>query len=41
MFFKYLHAHYIMSYILIQLNKGIAKLFTLMVEGLLEQSYGV
>jgi hypothetical protein len=33
-FFKYLfHAHYIMPYILIQVNEGIAKVVTLMVEG--------
>jgi hypothetical protein len=42
-FFKYLfHAQYIMLYILIQINEGIAKFFTLM-DGRrsLEQSYGV
>jgi len=33
-FFKHLfHVQYIMPYILIQLNEGIAKLVTLMVEG--------
>jgi hypothetical protein len=33
-FLKHLfHAQYIMPYILIQLNEGIAKLVTLMVEG--------
>jgi len=33
-FLKYLfHAHDIMPYILIQVNKGIAKVVTLMVEG--------
>jgi hypothetical protein len=41
-FKKYLfHAHYMMLDILIQENEGIAKKFTLMLEGLLEQSYGV
>jgi hypothetical protein len=41
-FLKYLvHAHYILPNILIQENEGIAKKFTLMLEGLLEQSYGI
>jgi hypothetical protein len=41
-FFKYLfHAQYNMPYILIQVNEGITKVFTLMVESPLEQSYGV
>jgi hypothetical protein len=30
-----------MPYILIQVNEGIAKVFTLMVESSFEQSYGV
>jgi hypothetical protein len=39
---KYLfHAHYMMSNILIQGNEGIGKFFTLMLEGPLEQDYGV
>jgi hypothetical protein len=39
---KYLfHAHYMMPNILIQINEGIAKFFTLMLKGPLEQSYGV
>jgi hypothetical protein len=39
---KYLfHAHYMMPNILIQVNEGIAKFFTLMLKGPLEQSYGV
>jgi hypothetical protein len=33
-FLKYIfHVQYIMPYILIQINEGIAKFFTLMVEG--------
>jgi hypothetical protein len=41
-FFKYLfHAHYMMPNISIQGNEGIAKFFTLMLEGPLEQSYGI
>jgi hypothetical protein len=31
------HAQYIMPYILIQVNEGIVKLFTLMVEGHLDK----
>jgi len=39
---KYLfHVHYMMLDILIQENEGIAKFFTLMLEGLFEQSYRV
>jgi hypothetical protein len=39
-FYKYLfHAHYMMPDILIQGNEGIAKFFTLMLEGPLEQNY--
>jgi len=42
MFFKYLfHVHYMMPDILIQGNEGIAKFFTLMLEGPFEQNYGV
>jgi len=38
MFLKYLfHAHSLMLDILIQVNDGTAKLFTLMVKGLLEK----
>jgi hypothetical protein len=34
MFFKYLfHVHCIITYIMIQVNEGIAKLFTLMIKG--------
>jgi hypothetical protein len=41
-FLKYLfHVHYMMLDILIQGNEGITKFFTLMLEGPLEQSYGV
>jgi hypothetical protein len=41
-FLKYLfHVHYMMPNILIQGNESIAKFFTLMLEGPLEQSYGV
>jgi hypothetical protein len=41
-FLKYLfHVHYMMLNILIQENEGIAKFFTLMLKGLLEQNYGV
>jgi hypothetical protein len=41
-FLKYLfYAHYIISNILIQVNEGIAKFFTLMVECPLEQNYVV
>ncbi len=40
--FKYLfHVHYVMPNILIQGNEGIVKFITLMLEGLLEQSYGI
>ncbi len=35
------HAHYIMLYILIQVNEGNAKFFTLNLEGPFERSYGV
>jgi hypothetical protein len=39
---KYLfHAHYMMLDILIQVNEGIAKFFTLLLEGPLEQNYGI
>jgi hypothetical protein len=41
-FLEYLfHVHYMMLDILIQENEGIIKFFTLMLKGLLEQSYGV
>jgi hypothetical protein len=41
-FLKYLfHVHYMMLDILIQGNEGIVKFFTLMLEGPLEQNYGV
>jgi hypothetical protein len=40
--FKYLfHVHYMMLNILIQGNEGIVKFITLMLEGPLEQSYGI
>ncbi len=35
------HGHYIMLNTLIQINEGIVKFFTLMLEGPPEQSYGV
>jgi hypothetical protein len=38
---KLFHFQYIMSYILIQIYEGIAKLVMLMVEGPLELNYGV
>jgi hypothetical protein len=39
---KYLfHAHYMMLDILIQGNEGITKFFIVMLEGPLEQNYGV
>jgi hypothetical protein len=40
--FKYLfHAHYMVPDILIQGNEGIVKFITLILEGPLEQSYGI
>jgi hypothetical protein len=41
-FLKYLfHAHYMMLDILTKENEGIAKFFTLMLEGPTKQNYGV
>jgi hypothetical protein len=41
-FLKYLfHVHYMTLEILIKENEGTTKFFTLMLKGLLEQSYGV